>query len=256
MSRIRRSAAVALLATSLAVSSAAKDLADLTHDLKTGEDFRLRSAAALALGKMKDRSVRGALEDALSSDKHAAVRAAAASALGALGDPLALDALRRAASGDSNDSVRRAAESAAKKLDVKKKAPQVLVRLGAMKNGAGVGGAKVEAVLLSATRDRAERLSGVEVISGGDQRKLPVVVLEGTVARLAESGEGGGVTVSAEVKYVVKRASALKVSVSGRARAEGPGADPPSLQALREAAVAAAVDSALKDSAALLAAAK
>lgn len=256
MSRLARPFTVALLVASLALPAIAKDTSEVVNDLKTGEDFRLRSSAALALGKMKDPSVRPALERALGSDPHAAVRASAASALGALGDASAIDALRKASANDENESVRKAAASAIAKLETKKKPTKVLVRIGKMQNKTGIGGSKMETMLASATRDRAARLSGVEVITGDDDRKLPVVVIEGTVAKLAQSDAGSEVSVSAEVQYVVKRESALKVSVSGRAKAQGDGGDVSRIESLQEAALAGAVDSALRDPAALLAAAK
>jgi hypothetical protein len=88
----------------------------LEQQLVTSTDFRNRTQAALALGRLADARSRAALERALASDSNPAVRAAAALSLGMLRDRRAIPALRRA-SRDEAASVRRQAEAAIAEID-------------------------------------------------------------------------------------------------------------------------------------------
>lgn len=83
----------------------------LEQQLATSTDFRNRTQAALALGRLADPRSRQALERSLASDSNPAVRAAAAVSLGRLRDQRAIPALRRA-SRDEAAAVRRQAEAA------------------------------------------------------------------------------------------------------------------------------------------------
>lgn len=64
----------------------AATLERLTAVLATDGSFKVRTTAAVALGRLGDPAAVAALTDALVGDRHFAVRAAAASALGRLGD--------------------------------------------------------------------------------------------------------------------------------------------------------------------------
>jgi hypothetical protein len=88
----------------------------LEQQLVTSTDFRNRTQAALALGRLADARSRAPLERALASDSNPAVRAAAALSLGKLRDRRAIPALRRA-SRDEAASVRRQAEAAIAEID-------------------------------------------------------------------------------------------------------------------------------------------
>ncbi len=83
----------------------------LLEGLRTGDSFRVRATAAVALGRLADPRALPALEEALHGDGSYAVRAAACAALGRIGDPVALPALIDAL-GDSDEYVRTAAEEA------------------------------------------------------------------------------------------------------------------------------------------------
>ena len=241
----------------------------LASDLAHGDDFRIRVSAALALGKSGDRGARGILETALESDPHPAVRAAAAAALGALGDPAAVDALRRAKQSDGEPAVRSSAKVALGKLggaDAAHAKPKVLVKMGKMTNRTSVRGGDLASILGGATRERASHLAGVEVLGddvdprvAATERRLPVLVIDGAIAKLSHASSGSSLMMSAKVEYVIKRESSLKASVSGAAQAEGTTdsiKDEKRMNALQEAALAGAVESALRAPEALLAAAK
>jgi HEAT repeat protein len=85
--------------------------ARLLAALRTGESFRVRSTAAVALGRLGDPRALPALQDALRGDGSYAVRSAACAALGRIGDPIALPLLVEAL-GDKDEYVHAAAEEA------------------------------------------------------------------------------------------------------------------------------------------------
>lgn len=241
----------------------------LAADLAHGDDFRIRVSAALAIGKSGDRSSRGILETALESDPHPAVRASAAAALGALGDPGAIEALRRAKQSDADPAVRSSAKVALAKVGHVEAATvkaKVLVKLGKMTNRTTVRGGDLASILGGATRERASRLAGVEVLGddvdprvAATERRLPVLVIDGAISKLSHAATGASLLMSAKVEYVIKREASLKASVTGAAQAEGTTdsmKDEKRMNALQEAALAGAVESALRAPEALLAAAK
>jgi hypothetical protein len=151
---------------------AESDVHVLVHRLKTGEDFRVRVAAALELGRSKTGLTREPLEAAL-DDENAAVRAAAAAALKVLGDARALPALREH-SEDPSSAVR--AQIKASILALQKSgsssAPvertRVLVKIGKMKNGSGVGSSALVDKLEQTSRQKFMGLPGVEVVGAQD----------------------------------------------------------------------------------------
>jgi hypothetical protein len=270
---ILRRLGVALLAASLLLGSAgvsfAREISEVIEDLAKGEDFRLRVSAALVLGKSGESRVREPLEKALADDSHPAVRAAAAAALGAFGDPQSLDVLRKAAKSDASQSVRSASATAASKIsggkeatgggaasEAPSKSAKVLVKIGKMTNRTTVRGKELATVLHGATRDQAAKLPGVEVLpedsdakATGDARKLPVVVLDGTISTLTPSASGSSLVYSAKVEFVIKREASLKGSVSGAAQAQDSAdaaTDAKRLASLQDAALTGAVESALR----------
>lgn len=84
--------AFALLALSMATPASAESVENLAKELKGNEDFRVRTQAALSLGKSNQVDAVAPLCEALASDGSDAVRGAAAAALGKLGKKEALSA--------------------------------------------------------------------------------------------------------------------------------------------------------------------
>jgi len=221
--------AFALTLASVPVSTA-DDLGTLRQDLAQGGDFRVRVGAALALGKTHSRAAREPLEGAL-EDVHPAVRAAAAAALGALGQREALDALRSRLSREPEATVRSQIDTSIALLQAGRPGDhkaRVLLKLGQLKNLSGVRGDKLAEVFRGATRAKAAELPGVEVVGDGpdaareaESRKLPMVVLDGVVNRLAQGAQGDQVSVSAQVEYAIRKMPehALTGTVSGAAKA-------------------------------------
>lgn len=77
----------------------------LAEQLKTNDDYRVRTQAALALGASGDDAATKPLCDAL-SDANASVKVAAAAALGKLGKPAGLSCLRRAEGREQTPAVK------------------------------------------------------------------------------------------------------------------------------------------------------
>lgn len=269
---LRRALSAALvLCCALAVEHArAEDpYASAKRDVTAASDFRVRVAAALALGKSKDNAgARPPLEKAL-GDGHPAVRSAAAAGLGALGDKDAIPALERQLSSDASDSVKSQIRTSLDRLkgvgaNSGAAAPslagvQFVVQLGTMRNGTSVRGEQLAQVLRSATKSKAQSIPHVAVVEAGDtatlkqaaDKKVPIVALDGALLKLAQGQSGTTLTFQAQVEYSLRRVSdqSLKGLLTGSAsafdstRALG---NQKRVAELQDQAVEAAVDSALR----------
>jgi hypothetical protein len=234
LSNLRRRAASLLAAMTLTVAcasvSTAQDFGSMKRDLASGSDFRLRVTAALALGRTHSRAAIEPLTNAL-EDTSPAVRAAAAAALAVLGQRDASTAIRSHLASEPSPVVRAQLESALVKLEAPRRneaGAKVLVKVGELKNLTGSRGDRLAATFRGATRARAAALPGVEVLgeaaevrSEAASRKLPVLVLDGVLNRLAQGAQGEQLSVSAQVEYVFRKMPehALTGSVTGTARA-------------------------------------
>jgi hypothetical protein len=230
------------------------------RDLASGSDYRIRVAAALALGKSKDPAARPALEKAL-ADAHPAVRAASAVGLGLIGDAAAIPALQSAAAKEGTPNVKNQMDATANKLASASSSSakaKFLIALGRLDNRSGVNSAQVVSSFKTTTRSRMAQVPGVEILadgaepaSAGKSRKLPVFMVDGTLIQLAKAQAGADLAYSAKVTYVIRKlpAQELKGTISGTAsaavdaRAVKGDSD---LAQLQIDAVSAAVDSAFK----------
>jgi HEAT repeats len=212
-------------------ASTAQELGTLTRALVTGADFRLRVTAALTLGKTRNKAAVAPLMNAL-DDAHPAVRAAAAAALAVLGDRSAVVALKTHLDNEESPSVKTQIKTALDMLSGPSgdHSARLLVKLGQMRVGTNIHSGHLLDAFRGATRARAAELPGVEVLSDSSEegresqkRRLPVLVLDGTLNRLAQGSQGSNVTISAQVEYVIRKSpeQALKGSVTGAAQALG-----------------------------------
>src|SRR5262249_24020372 len=104
---------------------------------------------------------------------------------------------------------RAAASPGASTLD----GARYVVQLGNMKNGTNVRGGDVGSIMRSAAKARASTLKGALVVDGADpttkeranQRRLPVLLLDGTLTRLSQGASNGSVMVQAQVEFVARR---------------------------------------------------
>jgi hypothetical protein len=254
----------AVLWLSTVPASAQPDLHVLVQRLKTGEDFRVRVAAALELGRSKAGLAREPLEAAL-DDENAAVRAAAAAALKVLGDARALEALREH-SADPSPSVRAQIKASIAALQKSTSSggsapverPRVLVKIGKMKNGSGVGSSALVDRLERTSRQKFMGLPGVEVVGAQDdvnaqakKKRLPAVMVTGRIRKLKALRDGEDVVYSASVEYVMHRMpdQALVGTVSGSASARATpdeARDSAKSAELRNSVLEAAVASAMR----------
>jgi hypothetical protein len=232
------------------------------RDLATATDFRLRVAAALALGKSTSPGARPALEKAL-GDPHPAVRAAAAAALGSLGNAAALPALQAALARESDADVKAAMQRTIGRLSTAPAAapavkPRFLVAMGKLENRSTVSDAAIVGALRSSTRARMAQVPGVEVLADGadpsaegKSRNLPAFALDGSVTKMDKKLGAKDVGYAARVEYLLRKMpdQVLKGTMAGSAQAV---ADikqvkgPSEISQLQLDALAGAVDSALK----------
>lgn len=252
---------IALMAVTTRVS-VAESTSSLVQRVTSSPDFRIRSFAALKLGRSPAPVARPTLERAL-SDVHPAVRAAAATALSALGDAAAIASLERAASVEPMADVRARMRQSIGELSEARSSSSVdhasyVLQLGDMRNGSGVENQALGSVLRSAAHDRASKLSGAAVLDSPDakvlrraaQRKIPVLVLDGNINRLSQTSSTSSITVAAHVEFSVRRfpEQTLKGTIAGRAVASDAAAAARNnrrVAELQSRAVGGAVDSAL-----------
>jgi hypothetical protein len=108
MSRLLPALLIATLLGALlapGIARAGQDVAYLIQQLRTSDDYRVRTQAALALGASGDDAAVKPLCDAL-GDTNGAVKVAAAAALGKLGKPAGLPCLRAANAKETNASAK------------------------------------------------------------------------------------------------------------------------------------------------------
>jgi hypothetical protein len=221
---------VALTFSHVSVSPA-QDSQSAGADLAHAGDFRVRVSAALLLGRTRPEGARLMLEHAL-DDPHAAVRTAAAAALASVGDPAAVPALERHARSDSSGAARAQMQTSIATLShsVDSAPPppahaRYAVAIGQMKNLTGVRGGELSNVLRDAARMQAHSLPGALVYDEGDPgtlrpaSRIPVLLLEGQLTRLAQAQSGGAMRIEARVEFSVKRVpqQTLKGTLSGGA---------------------------------------
>ncbi len=238
------------------------------------KDFRVRVQAALLLGKTGDAAALKALLGSL-NDESAAVRAASAAALSTYGDPAALVALR-AKKGDENPAVRRQVESTIAALESQKKLEgaerqkaTVLVKLDGVKNRMPGGAPETLGVAAQASRAALRKIPGIALLHPSEDPEQaaathhrPVIVVMGSIHDLSSEKTGEEFIVSVKIDFVVQSMPEYNIvgKLSGRASVAGDllsTRDAVGRAKVQDAAVGAAVDSALGHSReALLAAAK
>jgi hypothetical protein len=104
-----------------------------------------------------------------------------------------------------------------------------VVRLGSMRNSTGIRSDEMLGVLQGAARSRVRMMQGAAVVAEGDAallrqasaRRVPIVTIEGSLTRLAESSAAGGVQVQARVEFLVRRGQLLKSTLTGGATTFG-----------------------------------
>ena len=238
-------------------SSVAQDEANAKQELTQSDDFRVRVAAALFLGKTKSPTAFRTLTAAL-DDPHPAVRAAAAVALRTLGNADAVGPLTRALNHESAPATRSQMENAITSLKTPAPAAQpavkYAVKIGNMKNLTRVRGDALGAVMQRAAHTRAASIPGAVVVdddAAAARTGAPMLVLDGVVLKMAQEKKSGGtVNFKAQVEFSVSKMPehALKVSLTGGATSVGTQSslvNANRINALEDQAIDGAVESAL-----------
>lgn len=222
-------------------------------------DNRVRIAQLLRLGRSHAPEARAELERAL-HDPAEAIRLTASLALVALGDPAAIPALERRLSVEMVPRVRERLEAARTDLrTVALKRAKFVLQVGKMVNATTNPNPALAGVMATTARARAPFVPGAVLLEGpGDplyaravERKLPVLLLDGQLSRLARSSAPGGVSLAAHVEIVVRAvpSHALKATLRGSSTGtDSPAvlASPPRLAELESQVVGSAVESALR----------
>ncbi len=248
--------AVALALATTASPAFARDTATAKKDLARASDFRVRVSAALYLGRSKEESARPALESAL-HDAHPSVRAAAAAGLAANGDASSIPALEQVVTSESIPDVKAQFRASISSLQsTSSSSPKYMVQVGAMRNNTVTPVADAAGTMKTMTQNAANSLPGAVVVSdkavlkAAGQDKVPLIVLDGAIVQLgAVQGSGGARSYTAKVDFTVRRMpeNALKASVSGSATSmASKDFSARGQQALREQAIAGAIESALR----------
>jgi len=259
LSRLLAAVSVFVAMTTMAPSSSIADDRELTE----ASDFRVRVQAALRLGRQGGTSARKDLETGL-RDAHPAVRVACAIGLGNIGDGSSIGPLESAMRSENIASVKTAMKESVDKLRGKSGAVSIsvenakyVVQLGSMKNNAASGRPDLDGIMRSAARARAGTIKNALVLDGSDsavlaragERKIPVLLLDGTLSRLTQTnGRDGGVIVTAQVDVSIRQVpkQTLKGTVSGNASAsDDKNANGKGIQELQNRAVGGAVESAM-----------
>jgi hypothetical protein len=241
---------------------------DARRDVISADDYRVRVTAALALGKTKPPEARALLERAL-GDPHPTVRAAAAAALGAVGDPGAVAALERHLSSEGAPAVQTQLRSAINALKGGGAGAATaagggrgrwIVQIGHIKNLTTVRGDQLGDVMRQSANERAREIPGAVVVADvpsalslAQQQHIPVLVLDGSLTRMAQRPDPGSnqVAFSAAVEFSLRKIpeQVLKASLSGAATSIGTKSslvNASRVNALQDQAVDGAVQSALR----------
>lgn len=188
---------------------------DLARALLNDSSYKVRTQAALLLGKLGDPAGVEALIKALGDDNKT-VRGMAAQSLGKLGGDKAQAALKGLLAHESDSFVRSQIEKALasapppKAPDSDNKDRKLYLKLGPFSGGTKTADATLLAVLRSSLRQTLEQLPQIVVAEGADEKNMgkggrPAFLVDGNVLKLDESAAGSALETSCEVKVMVAR---------------------------------------------------
>jgi hypothetical protein len=188
---------------------------DLAGALLGDPSFKVRTQAALLLGKLGDKAGIQPLVKALADDNKA-VRAMAAQSLGKLGGEAAAVALKNLLQHESEAFVRGQAEksvaaiAAARTAEPEGKDRKVYLKFGPFTGGSKAADATLLELLRNSLRQSLEKLPHVAVVEGAEEKNLskggrPAFLVDGNVLKLQDQDAGSALETSCEVKVLVAR---------------------------------------------------
>jgi hypothetical protein len=261
--RLSRVLAVMVVVVSATTLTASHSIAQ-DKELTESTDFRVRVAAAARLGRQGGASAKNDLEAGL-HDSHPAVRATCAVALGNIGDASSVAALEAAIRAESFAGVKSAMKEALDKLKGRTSSGPVavgiegakyVVQLGQMTNKASTR-IDLETFMRNTAKAKAGSIKHAMILDTSDasvmqrakERKIPVLLVDGTLSKLTTStGRDGGTIVTATVDISIRQVpkQTLKGTVSGNASAsDDKNTNGNGIQELQNRAVGGAVESAM-----------
>jgi len=218
--RGRALAVVAVLAAALSIDSTGPAVAgkvdDLARALLNDSSYKVRTQAALLLGKLGDPAGVEALIKALGDDNKT-VRGMAAQSLGKLGrGDKAAAALKGLLEHEPDSFVRGQIEKALavtpspRPPEADNRDRKLYLKFGPFTGGSKAADATVLGLLRTSLRQNLEQLPHIAVVEGAEEKNMgkggsPAFLVDGNVLKLDEAAAGSGLETSCEVKVMVAR---------------------------------------------------
>lgn len=215
--RGRSLAVVAVLAAALSIANTRPAVAgkvdDLARALLNDSSYKVRTQAALLLGKLGDPAGVEPLIKSLGDDNKT-VRAMAVQSLGKLGGEKAAAALKGLLPREQDAFVRTQIEKAlavpTKAAEPDNKDRKLYLKFGPFTGGSKAADAAVLELLRTSLRQTLEQLPHLAVVEGAEEKNLgkggrPAFLVDGNVLKLDEVTAGSGLETSCEVKVMVAR---------------------------------------------------
>jgi hypothetical protein len=213
-------AVLAVALASLVVSTgdglAANKTDQLSAALLSDPSFKVRTQAALLLGKLGDKAGVDPLVRALADDNRT-VRAMAAQSLGKLGGDKAAAALRLLLEREKDAFVRGQTEKALAAVVVAPssaggdaKDRKIYLKFGPFTGGSKAADANLLGLLKGILRKSLADLPQVLVLEGAEEKNLgkggrPAFLVDGNVLKLEDKDSGSALETSCEVKVMIAR---------------------------------------------------
>lgn len=192
---------------------------DLSGALLNDPSFKVRTQAALLLGKLGEKAGVEPLIKGL-ADENKTVRAMAAQSLGKLGGDAAMVALKNLLQRETDTFVRGQAEKALAaivpvkppqpdtKIDAKDR--KVYLKFGPFTGGSKAADASLLGLLRNSLRQSLEKLPNITVVEGAEEKNMgkggrPAFLVDGNVLKLQDTEAGSALETSCEVKVMVAR---------------------------------------------------
>jgi HEAT repeats len=197
------------------VVSAGNKVDDLSAALLGDPSFKVRTQAALLLGKLGDKTGVQPLIKALADDNKT-VRAMSAQSLGKLGGDAASVALKTLLQHEADAFVRGQAEkavaaiAAVRTAEPDSKDRKVYLKFGPFTGGSKAADAILLALLRSSLKQSLEQLPHIAVVEGAEEKNMgkggrPAFLVDGNVLKLQDNDAGSALETSCEVKVMVAR---------------------------------------------------
>jgi hypothetical protein len=206
---------VTILVAFTSTASAGK-VEDLAKALLNDQSYKVRTQAAMLLGKLGESAGVEPLISAL-VDEHKTVRAMAAQSLGKLGGDKAAAALKDLLTRESESFVRNQADKALAVINAAKspktessKDRKVYLKIGPFTGGSKAADSALLTILRNILRETLEKLPFIVVSETFDDKAIarsgrPAFLVDGNVFKLDGKEAGSALETSCEVKVMVAR---------------------------------------------------